>query len=154
MTFFGQVCMQGEIFMEKQSVESIQIDPTVLQEKGDTYSSLTDTNGIPLFTDKYEDIVDYVQAQKKAEDRNLQTIIFLNSHMTEKNEYAAIQNQLFMSTESQVKKKEVTDNKTDMGHIVALGGIVLIIFFMVVFSAFEKRRKRRREDAVNNYIYE
>jgi cbb3-type cytochrome oxidase subunit 3 len=115
---------------------------------------LTDTNGIPLFTDKYEDIVDYVQAQKKAEDRNLQTIIFLNSHMTEKNEYAAIQNQLFMSTESQVKKKEVTDNKTDMGHIVALGGIVLIIFFMVVFSAFEKRRKRRREDAVNNYIYE
>lgn len=39
-----------------QSQEGIRLDPSVLQEQGETYSSLTDTNQIPLFTNTFEEL--------------------------------------------------------------------------------------------------
>jgi len=98
-------------FMENKSIvnsereaEEIQINPSVLQQKGKTYSSLTDINGVPLFTNKYEETIVFVQGEKAAESRNLQVLIFTGN--TEKrDEDDKVQDRLFMSTGTQVKRK-------------------------------------------------
>lgn len=141
------------IVNSEREAEEIQINPSVLQQKGKTYSSLTDINGVPLFTNKYEETIVFVQGEKAAESRNLQALIFTGN--TEKrDEDDKVQDRLFMSTGTQVKKKEVTVEKTNIGQTMAIVGIVLIIFFMIVFSIFEKRIQRRREHAADNYTYE
>ena len=51
-----------------QSQEGIRLDPSVLQEQGETYSSLTDTNQIPLFTNTFEEL------QKKKREEEAETL--------------------------------------------------------------------------------
>ena len=41
--------------LENNINSNIEFDTSVLQEKNETYSSLTDTYGIDLFTDQYEE---------------------------------------------------------------------------------------------------
>ena len=44
--------------LEKNINSNIEFDTSVLQEKNETYSSLTDTYGIDLFTDQYEEKIE------------------------------------------------------------------------------------------------
>ena len=46
--------------LEKNINSNIEFDTSVLQEKNETYSSLTDTYGIDLFTDQYEEKIEKV----------------------------------------------------------------------------------------------
>lgn len=134
--------------------EGIQLDPSVLQEQGETYSSLTDTNQIPLFTNNFEEMQEKKQKRDEEIVRTVKTALFQNEKEHGLNEYERIQNSLFMNTEIQLKKEEIKEESNQVGTAVAAVGILLIIFFMFAFSWMEKRRKRRRKDAIDTYIYE
>ncbi len=133
---------------------NITLDPSILQEKNETYSSLTDTNGVDLFTDKYEKWVETVKTEEENQNRQIEKVIFNTGSETEQSEYERVQNRLFLNTQPQVKKEIVGKGKNQTGMAVATVGIILIVFFLVLFSFSEKRRKRRRTDAINTYRYE
>lgn len=138
----------------KQNPEGIRLDPSVLHEQGETYSSLTDTNQIPLFTNTFEEL------QKKKQEADAETLEAVRTALfqSEKDygltEYERIQNALFMNTETQLKKEAIEEQGGQAGTAVASAAILLIIFFMFAFSWMEKRRKRRRKDAIDTYVYE
>lgn len=137
-----------------QSQEGIRLDPSVLQEQGETYSSLTDTNQIPLFTNMFEE----VQKKKREEEAEalgeVKTALFQNKKDHGLTEYERIQNNLFMNTETQLIKEEIEEKSSQAGTAIASAAILLILFFMLAFSWMEKRRKRRRKDAIDTYVYE
>ncbi len=137
-----------------QSQEGIRLDPSVLQEQGETYSSLTDTNQIPLFTNTFEEL----QKKKREEEAEtlgeVKTALFQNKEDHGLTEYERIQNNLFINTETQLIKEEVEEKGSQAGTAIASVAILLILFFMVAFSWMEKRSKRRRKDAIDTYVYE
>ncbi len=47
-------------------MEDVELDLSILEEQEKTYSSLTDINGVNLFTDKYEETV--IQYKKRQEE--------------------------------------------------------------------------------------
>lgn len=137
-----------------QSQEGIRLDPSVLQEQGETYSSLTDTNQIPLFTNTFEEL----QKKKREEEAEtlgeVKTALFQNKKDHGLTEYERIQNNLFINTETQLIKEEIEEKGSQAGTAIASVAILLILFFMVAFSWMEKRSKRRRKDAIDTYVYE
>ena len=62
------VCMEKmddtEKVLENNANSDINFDTSVLQEKNETYSSLTDTYGIDLFTDQYEEKIQEVHLKE------------------------------------------------------------------------------------------
>ena len=53
-----------EKVLENNANSDINFDTSVLQEKNETYSSLTDTYGIDLFTDQYEEKIQEVHLKE------------------------------------------------------------------------------------------
>lgn len=143
----------GKVF-ENNANSDINFDTSVLQEKNETYSSLTDTYGIDLFTDQYEEKIQEVHLKEYDAYQKIEKKLFETDLESGKNEYEKIQDQLFLYTSSEVKKEEIKRTDNTLGVNIAITGIMVILFCFVFFLIFDKRRKRRREDAVNNYTYE
>ena len=140
--------------LEKNINSNIEFDTSVLQEKNETYSSLTDTYGIDLFTDQYEEKIEKVHLKEYEDYKKIEKKLFETDLESGKDEYERIQDQLFLYTGSEVKKEEIEKEDNALGVNIAITGIMLILFFFIFFLIFDKRRKRRREDAINNYTYE
>ena len=117
-----------------QSQEGIRLDPSVLQEQGETYSSLTDTNQIPLFTNTFEEL----QKKKREEEAEtlgeVKTALFQNKEDHGLTEYERIQNNLFINTETQLIKEEIEEKGSQAGTAIASVAILLILFFMVALD--------------------
>lgn len=79
----------------------IEINPSVLQNRSQTYQSLTDVNGADVFTDDYEEKVkDYQQKEQRSyEDTKEQVFIKKMDENAGKEE--AVKEQLFLTTGSQ-----------------------------------------------------
>ncbi|PLT72051.1 hypothetical protein CDL26_10215 [Mediterraneibacter gnavus] len=152
------VCMgkmdDTEKVLENNANSDINFDTSVLQEKNETYSSLTDTYGIDLFTDQYEEKIQEVHLKEYDAYQKIEKKLFETDLESVKNEYEKIQDQLFLYTSSEVKKEEIKRTDNTLGVNIAITGIMVILFFFVFFLIFDKKRRRRREDAVNNYTYE
>lgn len=143
-----------EKVLENNANSDINFDTSVLQEKNETYSSLTDTYGIDLFTDQYEEKIQEVHLKEYDAYQKIEKKLFETDLESGKNEYEKIQNQLFLYTSSEVKKEEIKRTDNTLGVNIAITGIMVILFFFVFFLIFDKKRKRRREDAINTYTYE
>lgn len=137
-----------------QSQEGIRLDPSVLQEQGEIYSSLTDTNQIPLFTNTFEELQKKKWEEEAETLGEVKTALFQNKEDHGLTEYERIQNNLFINTETQLIKEEIEEKGSQAGTAIASVAILLILFFMVAFSWMEKRSKRRRKDAIDTYVYE
>ena len=76
----------------------IEINPSVLQNRSQTYQSLTDVNGADVFTDDYEEKVkDYQQKEQRSyEDTKEQVFIKKMDENAGKEE--AVKEQLFLAT--------------------------------------------------------
>ena len=149
----GKMDDTGKV-LEKTINRNIEFDTSVLQEKNETYSSLTDTYGIDLFTDQYEEKIEKVHLKEYDAYQKIEKKLFETDLESGKDEYERIQDQLFLYTGSEVKKEEIEKEDNALGVNIAITGIMLILFFFIFFLIFDKRRKRRREDAINNYTYE
>lgn len=131
---------------------SIEFDTSVLLKKNETYSSLTDTYGIDLFTNQYEEKIQKVHLKEYDTYQTIEKKLFDTDLESGKDEYEKIQDQLFLYTGSEVKKETIERTNNTPGVNIAAAGIMIILFLFIFFLICDKRR--RGEDAVNNYTYE
>lgn len=126
----------------------IDLDTSVLQEQNETFSSLTDTYGIALFTDQYEKNVQEAGIKEYSTYQNLNKAIFTKDLKTKTDEYQEVQKQLFLDTGMEVRKEEAGQTDNTMGISIAITGIIVILFLFAFFIIFDTGKKRRRKDAV------
>ena len=93
--------------LEKNINSNIEFDTSVLQEKNETYSSLTDTYGIDLFTDQYEEKIEKVHLKEYDAYQKIEKKLFETDLESGKDEYERIQDQLFLYTGSEVKSESM-----------------------------------------------
>ena len=84
----------------------IQIDPSVLKERTNSYSSLTDTNDANVFTDNYEERMNQLQTVEREKYQIEQDEIFIKELDEIIDVYEQEKIVLFSENQSQILEKE------------------------------------------------
>ncbi|MEF9917386.1 MAG: hypothetical protein RR678_10635 [Lachnospiraceae bacterium] len=135
-------------------MSDIEINPSVLQERTDTYSSLTDINGANVFTDAYEEKVQNIEKETKLTYDTVQSKVFVEDVAASSNTFDQVKTQLFTNTGTQVVKEDAASDTSDMGIVIPIIGITLIVTTILLSQYVGKRRRKWRNDETDDYVYE
>lgn len=133
---------------------NIKIDPSVLQNRSVTYSSLTDVNGADLFTDKYEQKVEAYDVQREEAYSSAAEHIFV----LQMQEYADLEErvkmQLFTEDSGQIIRE--TSGRNDGNERVALPviAILLLMGILAILRYLKNRKGKWEKDVDHAYDYE
>lgn len=132
----------------------INIDPSVLNERTDTYSSLTDINGADVFTDIYEEKVERFKNKEDAAYNAVKKKVFAEQAGDTDDVYEQVQASLFTGDTAQVVKETSAEEGAGMSAAVPATGIVCVAAMLLLIRYVEKRRRRWTKDEIDTYIYE
>ena len=122
----------------------ININPDVLENQIDNYSSLSDLNHIPVFTNDYGETIAKKNNKQKEQEKRLQTEIF-QKEMILNQITDDITGQLFLEEKQQVIKQDVLTDGTVQRYIGIGMGVVILLFLMFMGSYIRKRQQRMKE---------
>ncbi|MFA9379052.1 MAG: hypothetical protein ACERKZ_20250 [Lachnotalea sp.] len=131
----------------------ITIDPSVLKERTQAYSSLTDINGANVFTNTFEAKVKQYKDQINQSYGNVEEGVFIQS-VDNTDIYEQVKSVMFSSSEIKVKKESYTNTSSATGFAIPIMGIAFVIVIIVMIRYVNKRRRKWREHDVNIYAYE
>ncbi len=122
----------------------ININPDVLENQIDNYSSLSDLNHIPVFTNDYGETIAKKNNKQKEQEKRIQTEIF-QKEMILNQTTDDITGQLFLEEKQQVIKQDVQTDGTGQRYIGIGMGFVILLFLMFMGSYIRKRQQRMKE---------
>lgn len=122
----------------------ININPDVLENQIDNYSSLSDLNHIPVFTNDYGETIAKKNNKQKEQEKRLQTEIF-QKEMILNQTTDDITGQLFLEEKQQVIKQDVQTDGTGQRYIGIGMGVVILLFLMFMGSYIRRRQQRMKE---------
>jgi hypothetical protein len=143
----------GEEQASGDAGSAIKIDPGVLHEKHERYSSLTDENHVALFTNRYEEAVKRTLANEKKKSEALEQRLFTPQMQDLPDREAKLKSQLFVNAGTEYKKAGYVTETSYDGIVYASIGLACVIFAAVMITRWDKRKKRRQKDAADNYTY-
>lgn len=117
----------------------LMFDSSVLQNQGETYSSLTDMNNIPIFTESFERKVVYMKELNCRDEQILIRQPFMDV-MRDRSEDTVIMGKLFQGQSQRFVKADPEISGTeDFGGYIFLA-VCFSVFFFIMF-AYCRRRK-------------
>lgn len=122
----------------------ININPDVLENQIDNYSSLSDLNHIPVFTNDYGETIAKKNNKQKEQEKRIQTEIF-QKEMILNQTTDDITGQLFLEEKQQVIKQDVQTDGTGQRYIGIGMGVVILLFLMFMGSYIRRRQQRMKE---------
>lgn len=136
---------------DENDENSLDLNTDDLKNKKEDYSSLTDINGINIFTDEAKKAIDEKNINKKEKWDETKNKLFTSNNQTKKNE-KNISDNLF--NEPVVFNKTFTKQQTKISFVwivVCLTiGLGICVF---VFTRRFYKRKEELENEDNSYIY-
>ncbi|MDD3361683.1 MAG: type VII secretion protein EssA [Hespellia sp.] len=135
-------------------MSDININPSVLQERTDTYSSLTDINGANVFTDAYEEKVQKYEQESKQTYDTVQEEVFIADVADSGDTYEDVKSQLFTASQTQVVKETSASDSGDMSIAVPIIGIAVVMMIILLVRYVEKKRRKWTNDETDDYAYE
>lgn len=130
----------------------ILIDTSVLNNS-EVYSSLTDMNGIDLFTSDYEELIVSYNDSNQIKSQEEVNKLFGNGFEYDVDEYATVRSLLFTdANQSSVKKSFLSENAPTYLLYIALGCLIAIITVGII-AFINHRHKKERQHAADIYTY-
>ena len=133
---------------------NIVIDPSVIKERSNTYSSLTDINGADVFTNSYKARVEKMEKEQKETDKEFGDAVFVKAPNEEIDIEQQVKEQIFTGTTTQVQKEMVINDTSGNELIIPIAGIIFVVIFVIAIWYIDKRKKERGKYDVDNYNYE
>lgn len=131
--------------------EELILNTEELGSKNESYSSLTDINGIALFSDDMKDIIEEKEHLLTNKKLYLQSVIFTGLEID--SETSELSNEsLFSKVPEMNRLNQVTQEKNDYTIVII---IITIIAAYLVFVATNKyyKRKEINENEYDSYLY-
>lgn len=135
-------------------MEDVELDLSILEEHEKTYSSLTDINGVNLFTDKYEETVIQYKKRQEEEQGSVQEVLFVEEPEKEADIYEQVKEELFLGEEAQIIQKETADASEDTTYLTPILVITLLATILLLKSYVEKRKRKWHNNETDAYVYE
>lgn len=128
--------------------KDIKIDPSVLKEKKDSYTSLTDKYEIELFTDKTQEVIEKVNQNEKLEKKEKKENLFVKK-IGEDNIYLGAKKSLFLEERNIIVNENNEELISRESYIIT--GIIIALFIIVMISYYKLRRRKLNEISVDYY---
>lgn len=131
--------------------DTLDLNTEEVKNKKEDYSSLTDINGLNIFTNDMGSLLKEKEESKSLENIKTKEVLFTNDFQT-KSEKKSSKNSLF--NKIVVFDKTATNEKTSFSITPLL--ILGTVLFSIVAFALTRKYYRRRESIQsedNNYIY-
>lgn len=131
--------------------DTLDLNTEEVKNKKEDYSSLTDINGLNIFTNDMDSLLKEKEESKSLENIKTKEVLFTNDFQT-KSEKKSSKNSLF--NKIVVFDKTATNEKTSFS-ITPLLIIGTVLFSIVAFALTRKYYSRREsiQSEDNNYIY-
>lgn len=134
--------------------ENITIDPSVLENRSETYSSLTDANGVDVFTDKYGEQVEAYRQQEEEQYHSLEEDIFIEEMQYVKSRETEVRSRLFLTATTQPQQSSQKESAEGDRLLFPVIGILVILMTAWMLHYFKKRKGRWKKDVADTYSYE
>lgn len=138
--------MEEKEFYEEQKDESeIELHPEVAKQRQDTYHSLTDLNGIDVFSTEFEASVKAVMGEQIEKLRKLEGQVFDQEPVSPKSTDEELTDKLFTGQQETILRHDYT--KDQKGVSVMDIGMVLLAMLAVcgIYMFFFQDRKARKK---------
>ncbi len=130
----------------------LNFDEEILQNKGNTYSSLTELNKVPLFTIDFKETVAYVNQKEIQNQQYVMSQIFVNKMKEEQMDSVIVQMMFQQDTQRTIKKEQVMTEQTDT-WLYPFTGCAFGIFFAVLIGYCKKKNRRLKKIKIED-MYE
>lgn len=130
----------------------IVIDPSVIKNKNakSNTTSVTDREGIALFTNEYERNVAAAEAKKRQEKERLKSSLFIEQ-IDLPDKYEKLRENLFTGTTQQIIKETFEPESDNTMGIIGCTTVVTVIIVILIIFWFDRRSRKRRKNAADNY---
>lgn len=133
----------------------IRIDPSVLQERSDSYSSLTDIHGADVFTTVHEEKVEAYKNKNKQAYEDVQEKLFVQSEVVEVDSYEKVKGQLFTDNKSHlIQQIDVAQSSVMEELMLPITVTACVIVLVILINYAGKRKRRRKQHEADTYAYE
>lgn len=129
--------------MEEKSLE-LKLNTDVVNNRTETYSSLTDIYGIPIFSNELEGKVKGYQEEQAIQRAKTEQQLFIKTMNDTTSDYEQITEQLFMQTQVLVIKNNAEITKASPIFPIVILGIMTVIFTVSLIKII--KRKKRKEN--------
>lgn len=133
----------------------LEFDPSALQDRGETYSSLTDINEIAIFTKSFEEQVLIVKERESIQDDFLMEQPFTTAMAVDDSEEEII-SVLFRDSKQNVIKAGEKAAYNQNGLLISCFGLAFAVF-LALMIVYCRARNRKTEDEkqhmLNEFVY-
>ena len=130
----------------------LTIDTSVLNDTSGLYSSLTDINGIDLFTDDYEAVVNAVERSESRDRNNLRGYVFSSEFNTQPERWRVTKFKLFRHEES-VVVRSLPEGKERSSPSLATAAVLFAVIISTIILISVRLHHRKRKHAADIYTY-
>lgn len=134
-------------------MSDVNVDPSVLNERSESYSSLTDIYGVEVFTDEFTETAEHYQQEQLEKYRKVEEEIFLQFSNTKTDPYSLVKANLFMD-DNRIVKEVPPEGKSEVIAAIPVTIVICIITFLLLLQYIEKRRRKWKEYEVDVDLYE
>lgn len=132
----------------------ITIDASVLKERNNTYSSLTDINDANVFTDSYEEKMDQIKGQENELYLKEEESIFIKEINKGQDTYEQEKKEMFHESSTQILREVTTNTTSGVELIIPLIGIAFVVMILLLTKYMKNRKRKWEKNDVDNYTYE
>lgn len=132
----------------------IEINPSVLQNRSQTYQSLTDVNGADVFTDDYEERVKDCQQKEQRCYEDTKEQVFIKKMDENAGKEEAVKEQLFLTTGSQQLQQQAEVTASLDVYWIPACGILLAVGILLLLQYRKRRQGRWKKNVAHTYNYE
>ena len=144
----------SEEYSDNEYGVGITLDTTVLDNVGQVHTSLTDQNGISLFTNEYEGSVRLETEENRQIRLEQYASLFQSSTILPEDVYQHVRNSLFIEDEIQMVRQE-SRRETNSGRIIIISiALAMIIVIATVLFFFRTRRREKEKNESDIYAYD
>lgn len=131
--------------------DTLDLNTEEVKNKKENYSSLTDINGLNIFTDDMESLLNQKEESRSLENTRTKEILFISDFQI-KSKQKSSESSLFNKTV--VFDKTATNEKTSYSiiPILIIGTLLFSIAVFILTRKYYNRRERKQSEN-NNYIY-
>ena len=132
---------------KQPEIESaLELNPELAKNRQDTYSSLTDLHGIPIFSDEFDERMEEIEANYEKQEQHLKNVVFIekNENINEAEEWSRAQ--LFCEKEELILTQTYSNREYKIS-LFDIGMIAIVVFaiaalYLFIFNDKKARRKK------------
>lgn len=123
--------------------EKLDLNTESIKERTGTYSSLTDLNQIPVFSDFFKERKEMTRQEEQAAEQALsESVFYLPVVEKEKND---ISEKMFMSTDAEMVIRNTADAADKMQYGTTIAGILAIAVLVAALWIYRKKGNKKND---------